>query len=181
MDVVDNVLVDGTPMAAGHLAMKFGGVGAVHGWDRAGAMLCHIARVVLRIPALRYVDDFFAVDHPECVDHAMTCFARMVRAVLGPNAVAPDKLAHGVPLEVLGLVVRIINKGIELVLPDKKMKEWTGQLLHARQAGVMPPWECFETGWVIRLRRMQQFPACGPRHAAPLFSRSNTRPRKASG
>ena len=120
MDVVDNVLVDGTPMAAGHLAMKFGGVGAVHGWDRAGAMLCHIARVVLRIPALRYVDDFFAVDHPECVDHAMTCFARMVRAVLGPNAVAPDKLAHGVPLEVLGLVVRIINKGIELVLPDKK-------------------------------------------------------------
>ena len=46
-----------------------------------GAMLCHAAKVLLGISALRYIDDFFAIDYPECVDHVMTCFARMVRLV----------------------------------------------------------------------------------------------------
>ena len=126
-------------MAAGHLDLMFGGIGSVHGWDRVGAMLRHIARVVLRLPVCRYVDDYFAVDHPECAQHAMECFARMVRAVLGPGAVAPDKLAHGVPLEVLGLQVRMVSKGVELALPDKKRTKWTKQLAAAKEEGVMPP------------------------------------------
>ena len=43
-----------------HFACPFGAVGSVHAWERMGAALAHIARVYLRIPMLRYVDDFFA-------------------------------------------------------------------------------------------------------------------------
>ena len=43
-----------------HFACPFGAVGSVHAWERMGAALAHIARVYLKIPMLRYVDDFFA-------------------------------------------------------------------------------------------------------------------------
>ena len=43
-----------------HLAASSGAVGSVHGWERMGAALAHIARVHLKLPILRYVDDFFA-------------------------------------------------------------------------------------------------------------------------
>ena len=37
------------------------------------------------------------------MEHAMYCFARMVRAVLGPTAIAAEKLVCGVDLTVLGV------------------------------------------------------------------------------
>ena len=43
-----------------HLACPFGAVASVHAWARLGAALAHIARVYLKLPVLRYVDDFFA-------------------------------------------------------------------------------------------------------------------------
>ena len=42
----------------------------------AGAFLCAAARDLLKIPMLRYVDDFFSVEREESAEEAMTCFAR---------------------------------------------------------------------------------------------------------
>ena len=44
---------------AQHFACPFGAVGAVHAWERVGAAIAHIARAFLKLPVLRYVDDFF--------------------------------------------------------------------------------------------------------------------------
>ena len=71
-----------------------------------GAFLCHIGRRVLFLPLLRYVDEFFAIDRAACAEHAMGCFARVVRALLGPNAVADRKMSFGNPLPILGLTVK---------------------------------------------------------------------------
>ena len=48
----------GEIVAARHNALMFGSVASVHGWDRLGAFLEHVVKVLLRIPAMRYVDDF---------------------------------------------------------------------------------------------------------------------------
>ena len=45
---------------AQHAACPFGAVASVHGWERVGAALTHIARKYLKIAVLRYVDDLFA-------------------------------------------------------------------------------------------------------------------------
>jgi len=45
--------------AAQHFACPFGAVGSVHGWERIGAAVCHVAVVFLRLALLRYVDDYF--------------------------------------------------------------------------------------------------------------------------
>ena len=81
-------------MVAEHAALPFGSEASVHGWDRvgerasracllqlllrriAGALLRKLARRLLHIPALRYVDDFFGVDRESCIEHTMQCFAR---------------------------------------------------------------------------------------------------------
>ena len=44
---------------AQHLAAPFGATGSVHGWERVGAAAAHIARVLIKLAALRYVDDYF--------------------------------------------------------------------------------------------------------------------------
>ena len=46
-------------LVAQHFACPFGAVGAVHAWERVGAAIAHIARAFLKLPVLRYVDDFF--------------------------------------------------------------------------------------------------------------------------
>jgi len=43
------------------------------------------------------------VDRPETMEHALQCLARLIRALLGPTAVAANKLACGRTLEVLGV------------------------------------------------------------------------------
>ena len=45
---------------AQHLAAPFGAVGSVHGWERVGAGVAHIARSLLKLPLLRYVDDYWS-------------------------------------------------------------------------------------------------------------------------
>ena len=72
-----------------------------------GSLLCAIARRVLRIPILRYVDDFFAPERRGSASVAMNQFARMVRACLGQTAISEKKLESGNPLNILGVTVFI--------------------------------------------------------------------------
>ena len=45
---------------AQHLGTPFGAVASVHAWERVGAAIAHIARVLLKLPVLRYVDDYWS-------------------------------------------------------------------------------------------------------------------------
>ena len=90
-------------VAARHNAMNFGATASVHAWNRIGALITCIARRLLFIPLLRYVDDVFSVDRPQCVEHSLECIARLVRAILGPDALKEKKMEFGSPLVVLGV------------------------------------------------------------------------------
>ena len=120
--------VKGRWACAEHWAVPFGAIGSVFAWDRVGALLAHIGRKLLRLPLLRsasvnkkksvlnvchrYVDDYFGCLQPECVDHGMHCFARLVSLLLGDGAVSPHKLVCGMPLCILGLDVTLCSKGV---------------------------------------------------------------------
>ena len=47
-------IADGTLFRADHWAMPFGAVASVFAWDRIGALLAHLGRVLLHIPILRW-------------------------------------------------------------------------------------------------------------------------------
>ena len=61
---------------AQHMTMPFGSIGSVHGWDRIGCLLTAIARRILKLPLLRFVDDFFSGERSGATRHAMLVFAR---------------------------------------------------------------------------------------------------------
>ena len=82
------------------------------------AMRLFTAFVVLTLR--RWVDDYFSVEPSESVEHAMACFARLVRAVLGDDAISSDKLAYGNPLPILGLCMGIQGAQLEVKLTDEK-------------------------------------------------------------
>ena len=93
--------MDKTHMAiAKHFSMPFGAIASVHYWDRiglwfcsalslvsrvlawaTGALLTFIARRVLHLPVLRYVDDFFSVSRASTAKFAMNIFARCGRCL----------------------------------------------------------------------------------------------------
>ena len=66
-------------------------------------------RRVLYLTCLRYVDDYFGSEQEQLVEHAKLCFARLLRALLGPCAASERKLLHGNPLDILGVTVNIKN------------------------------------------------------------------------
>jgi hypothetical protein len=131
-------ILKGKVRAARHNAMPFGAIGAVHGWERVGALLKHLARRVLMLPVMRFVDDFFAPDRAGSAEVAMQCFARLLRALMGPSAIAPRKLECGNPLVVLGLLVELTANTVSVRVADDKAQKWTEQLQTALANGRMP-------------------------------------------
>ena len=97
---------------AQHNVAMFGARGSVLAWDRVGEMIRTIACKVLRIPSLRWVDDYYGAEPDGTVAHAKECFARLVQALLGPDAIEQSKLESGNPLAILGVHVRICDKNI---------------------------------------------------------------------
>ena len=109
---------------AGHMACPFGAVASVHAWERVGAALTWLAQKFLKLALLRYVDDMFAPERRACgehspaagppllcasgcrletVKHGMQCLARLVRLLLGREAIADNKLDCGSGLTILGV------------------------------------------------------------------------------
>ena len=130
---------NGRIVLAQHVSMPFGAVSSVHAWDRVAKLLCRIARVLLKIPMLVYVDDFHSAEKPETGEHAKLCFARIVRALLGSRAVADAKLEHGNPLIVLGIVFTPTPLGVWCKPSPDKIAKRTELLIENLRCGTMLP------------------------------------------
>ena len=94
----------------------------------SGALLCTLARRLLRLPVHRYVDDFFAGDRSELCEHALGCFVRLVRACLGDTAAADEKCAVGNPMVVLGVETHILDSGVRFRPEPAKMRKWARRI-----------------------------------------------------
>ena len=105
------------------MSCPFGATASVHNWERVGRFLRKIGRKLLHIALFEYVDDYFAAERPEVAEHAMQCFARVVRAVLGQTSVAVDKLLCGSTLEVLGVTVKLMHDRFTLSPSEHKMQK----------------------------------------------------------
>ena len=124
----------------------------MHGWERIGALITRIARKILHIPILRYVDDFFsALRAAEAgagarvcfrararsfaqAEHALGCLVRLVRALLGPSALAEHKRECGNPLVILGLRIKLSPAGMRATPSDDKAKKWLCRIAEAIRA-----------------------------------------------
>ena len=117
-------MFEGVPQVSGHLACPFGSISSVHNWDRIGSLLRAIARRILHIIVLRYVDDFFGPDRLASASNAMAVFARLVRACLGDDSISPRKTECGNPLVILGVLATASRDGATFVPSPDKVDKW---------------------------------------------------------
>ena len=171
---------DSHTYVAGHLTMPFGATASVHAWDRIGSLLACLARKLLKLPVLRYVDDYFCVDFPQCTKHAMNSFARLVRILLGPDAVAPHKLVCGMPLEILGLGVAIDSSGISYWPSRDKVEKWSTTISSVLAAGRMRQGEASKLAGALSWAGQHAFNRLDRAMLVPLFRHKHRRSCKLS-
>ena len=163
------ILIGGDLFAAMHTALCFGCIGSVLGWNRIGALIAHVARVVLKLPVNRYVDDLFGVDWPQCTVHAMQCFARLVRAMLGFTAIAAAKLNAGAPLDVLGLMISASPSSVFVQLTREKAVKWSARIMAARSRGTLHAGEASKFAGRLSFAAQHMFFRLGRAMLQPIF------------
>ena len=129
--------VQGQTKIARHNAAMFGARGSVVAWDRVGELLKQIVSNILKLPSLRWVGDYFGVEPEATALHAKLCFARVVRAQLGPDAIEEKKLESGNPLTILGIDVNIRADEIILWPTELKIAQWKPELRLCVESGKM--------------------------------------------
>lgn len=183
----------GVPMVSTHFATPFGATSSVWAWERVGAMITRIAQKVLRIPVLRscvlgvmpgslhmrgcmrrYVDDMFSADRPECVEHALDCMKRLVRALLGHDAVAESKAEHGGTLEVLGIEITPSSDGFTCRLSKKKAEKCTGVIDEALKESTLHPGVAQKLAGRLSWATQLLFRRLGRAMLRPLFKRAHS-------
>ena len=50
-----------------HYACPFGATASVHAWERIGHLIRWVARELLKLAVLAYVDDAFAIERYKCL------------------------------------------------------------------------------------------------------------------
>ena len=73
------------------------------------------------------------------MQHALRCFVRLVRLILGPDSVSDDKTACGSTLCVLGVDITISNKGFRCRPSRDKAERWRNMIVEALECDKLRP------------------------------------------
>ena len=163
-------LVDNVAWCSFHHGMPFGATSSVWAWHRIGAMLAHLARKLLHIPVLRYVDDYFSADRKELAEHAMQCFARLTRILLGCTSVSDRKLDFGASLLVLGIVVEPAFSGVRFVLSAEKAQKYRDVIGRALQSGYLSCGESVKLAGKLMFATQHLFNRVGRALIKPVYA-----------
>ncbi|CAK0899991.1 unnamed protein product, partial [Prorocentrum cordatum] len=158
-----------------HLVCPFGALASCRDWGRVAAMLSHFARRLAKLPVSRYVDDYFAPDRPGAADHAMRCFARVVRAALGSDAVADAKLARGAQLVVLGLLFSFCAQGVHCEPACDKRLKWSSAIRHALECGTLHRGAAKKLAGALAWAAQRLFKRLSRAMLRPLFAHQHKR------
>ena len=165
-------LEDCGPVAARHNVLPFGCTGSVYAWDRIGALIAHLARVLLKLPVLRYVDDFFSVARSGGGRHAMRAFARLVRLLLGSDAICDKKLEYGNPHKILGVCVELARRYARCWPSGDKVAEWMYTISGALSTGMLSAGDAGKLAGRLSWAASYLFRRMGRAMLRPLFHHS---------
>lgn len=207
-------LHNGAPILAQHVCAPFGAIASVHNWDRVGqlsvagaywwynllfvmcigSLLRAVARRILHLPLLQYVDDYFACDRVASADHAMQIFARpvdlslckcgaqsqivcarLVRACLGPTAISVRKLCAGNPIVVLGVSVELDEQGGSFWPDEAKVKKLTANIDRALISKTLVSGEASKMSGQLQWASQSVFKRMGRALLRPIYAQIRAR------
>ena len=167
-------------MVSCHNACMFGASSSVYNWERVGELITVILVRWLGICAYRYVDDFFAPERVESMHHAMLCIARLIRAVLGQDAIEDRKLDCGPSLVVLGVRCEISMAGLCLYPEPSKVKKWAAGIRAALDKDVLCAGASQKLAGRLSWAQTYLFHKLGRAMLRPIFLQRSSRTGKIS-
>ena len=123
----------------------------------------------------RFVDDYFAVERKESTAHALECFVRLVRALMGTEAIEDRKCDHGNPLTVLGVSVSVKQEGFTFVPDEAKILKWACQIKDALRCNRLTGGEASKMSGRLSWASQQIFRRVGRAMLYPLYRQKRAR------
>ena len=105
------------------------------------------------------------------MEHALQCFARLVRVLLGSDAIAETKLACGPSLSILGVDIMPSRSGYKCRPTLDKVLKWEATIVSALRDGVLYPSEASKLGGKLAWGCTHMFRKLGRAMLRPLFAR----------
>ena len=127
----------------------------------------------MHIALFEYVDDYFAAEKAEVAEHAMQCFARVVKALLGNSAIAEDKLECGSSLEVLGVVIKMTPERFTLSPCEVKLKKSLDMMRTALADSELCKGDASKLAGRLQWSTQYLFHRLGRAMLAPIFKASH--------
>ena len=133
---------------AGHLSMPFGSVASVHSWHRYSTFVVFMLWRLFKIPAGRWVDDFFGgepglepyVHHtrgPLTPGYFVSAIMALIGTPMDPEKDNDEKAQ----MIILGADIEIIDEAhaIDVQPAEEKTRDWTEDLVQAKKTGTLDP------------------------------------------
>ena len=109
------------------------------------------------------------------MQHALQCFARLVRLLLGPSAIADAKLGYGCELCVLGVDVSMTTVGLQCRPARDKTSKWLMLLEQALDRGKLEPGSASKLAGKLAWGSAHLFHRLGRAMLRPIFDQKTRR------
>ena len=109
------------------------------------------------------------------MEHGLQCFARLVRILLGPEAVAPAKLECGPQLCILGVLIRLSNKGYTCQPSADKVCRWLAIIDDVLEESKLPPSDAGKLAGKLAWGCSHMFRRFGRAMLRPIFDQNSRR------
>ena len=110
--------------------------------------------------------------------HGLTCFARLVRLLLGNGAIACEKLGYGASLCVLGVQHKLFKAGYKCFPSADKVWVWQRVIATALREGRLDPGEAAKLAGRLSWGCSQLFHRFGRAMLRPIFDQQSRRDGK---
>ena len=155
-----------------HLALPFGAAGSVWAFNRAADLLQWLARKLLWVSLLHYVDDFGAAGPEQLAQSGFQCFAQMF-AALGflmkeKNALPPSRTQ-----KLLGVIFEIQDSQIVLRPCPNRTERLRGQLCTILQTDDLRPEVAQKLCGKLVFLQTTSFGQMGKSLLLPIYSRAH--------
>ena len=97
------------------------------------------------------------------------CHCRLVRALLGPTAISEKKLLSGMPLDILGITVRLAAEGIHCFPTEDKVKKWRRTVGRALDTGSLQGGEAQKLAGALAWAGQRAFRRLGRAMLRPII------------
>lgn len=159
-----------------HFACPFGAAASGNAWERIGTAIGHLATHFLFLAVLQYVDDFFGPERAATMSNAVDIFARLVRVLLGPDAIAEAKLECGRSLCILGVDLTMSRRGFQCRPAKGKIHRWIAAIDEALAPhGRLTPGMASKLAGKLSWGGAQLFHRLGRAMLRPIFDQKTKR------